>query len=94
MQFFLLPPSLLCFPLPVREDACISVMQLQRHRGGESSGAGFLFFFYIQGGWLDGMKEKSEGARAQPRGVFDYQASKRPTFTDSFPLWALSIPHS
>lgn len=32
------------------------------------------------------MKEKSEGARAQPRGVFDYQASKRPTFTDSFPL--------
>lgn len=60
----------------------------------KAAGQGFFFFFYIQGGWLDGMKEKSEGARAQPRGVFDYQASKRPTFTDSFPLWALSIPHS
>lgn len=58
----------------------------------------FFFFFFSLGGWLDGMKERARAPGAErasvPRGVFDYQASKRPTFTDSFPLCALSIPHS
>lgn len=57
--------------------------------------AGQCFFLC---GWLEGMKERAKapgaGWASVPRGVFDYQASKRLTFTDSFPLCALSIPHS
>lgn len=81
---------LCCVVPPVCDDACISVMQ------GALDIASDIFFFCV-GGWMRWKKSaKAPGAKraSVPRGVFDYQASKRQTFTDSFPLCALSIPHS
>lgn len=76
-----------CAFLPVREDACISDFGERDTAAGK---AGFLFFIPVCVVGRD--ERKSEGSWSSA-GQGECLII-RPTFTDSFPLCALSIPHS